>query len=332
VAAISSEPGAAPIRQGRGRRSSLRSWRWSDRLILLAAWAAGLGLCVAAGAIVIYMGVRGVQYLRPQLLVQRPNVSLSQAGTGGFLDPLIGTALLTAIGMAVATPIAVCSAFWIVEYGRPAKLARLVEASVEIVAGMPDIVIAIFGLAVFELGFLAPLSSTSEQGIVYGRSFIAAGVTMSLIALPPLFVATRDGLQGLPNHLREASFALGKTRIATIRRVLLPSVRSNIGTGATLGISRIIGDTAIVVLLLGNTLRIETQGSVPGLNVLRGLGSSLTSYVYDNSPAGEGEAPQKAYAAAFVLLLFVLALNGLIDYITRKQARRSGVELLSGVP
>ena len=99
---------------------------------------------------------------------------------------------------------------------------------------------------------------------MYGRSFIAAGAMMSLIALPPLFAATRDGLQAVPAHMREAAFALGKTRIATIRRVLLPSVRSNIATGVTLGVSRIIGDTAIVLLLLGETLRIETQGSVPG--------------------------------------------------------------------
>ena len=111
---------------------------------------------------------------------------------------------------------------------------------------------------------------------------------MSLIALPPLFTATRDGLQAVPAHMREAAFALGKTRIATIRRVLLPSVRSNIATGVTLGVSRIIGDTAIVVLLLGETLRIEPEGSAPGLGVLRGTGSTLTSYVYDNSPAGEG--------------------------------------------
>ena len=113
-------------------------------------------------------------------------------------------------------------------------------------------------------------------------------------------------------HMREAAFALGKTRIATIRRVLLPSVRSNIATGVTLGVRRLIGDTAIVVLLLGKTLHIETQGSTPVLGLLRGTGSSLTSYVYDNSPAGEGAAPQKAYAAAFVLLLFVLGLNLLV--------------------
>ena len=326
MAAIASDPGAPPIRRGRGRRSSLRSWRWSDRLLLLTAWGAGLTLCLIAAGIVIYLGVCGIQYLNPELLFSRPQLSLSQSGSGGFLDPLIGTALLTAIGMAIATPLAVCTALWIVEYGRPAKLARLVEASVEIVAGTPDIVIAIFGLAVFQLSILAPFSSSSEQGVVTGRSFIAAGATMSLIALPPLFVATRDGLQALPNHLREASFALGKTRIATIRRVLLPAVRSNIGTGATLGISRIIGDTAIVVLLLGVTLRLEPQGSVPGFGVLRGVGSSLTSYVLDNSPAGEGEAPQKAYAAAFVLLMFVLALNGLVDLISRRHARRSGLE------
>ena len=106
--------------------------------------------------------------------------------------------------------------------------------------------------------------------------------------------------------MREAAFALGKTRAATIRRVLLPSVRSNVATGVTLGLSRIIGDTAIIVLLLGATLRNEPQGSVPVIGLLRGTGATLTSYIYDNSPAGEGAAPQKAYAAAFVLLVFVL--------------------------
>ncbi len=132
---------------------------------------------------------------------------------------------------------------------------------------------------------------------------------MSLIALPPLYAATRDGLQAVPAHMREAAFALGKTRIATIRRVLIPSVRSNIATGTTLGISRIVGDTAIVVIVLGETLRNEPLNSTPIVGFLRGTGSTLTSYVFDNSPAGEGKAADKAYAAAFVLLLFVLLLN-----------------------
>jgi phosphate transport system permease protein len=304
----------------------MREWRVRDQIVLVAAWAAGLGLCVVAGAIVIYMGVRGFQYLRPDLLVTRPRVSSTQAGSGGFLDPLVGTAALTVVGLLIALPLGVCSATWVVEYGRPRWLARLVESSIEIVAGTPDVVIAIFGLTVFELGVLGPLSSSSESGVVTGHSFIAAGATMSLIALPPLYAATRDGLQAVPAHMREAAFALGKTRIATIRRVLLPAVRSNIATGATLGISRIVGDTAIVIVVLGESQRNEPASSIPLLGFLRGTGSSLTSYVYDNSPAGEGNAASKAYAAAFVLLLFILALNATVGMISRAHARASGFD------
>jgi phosphate transport system permease protein len=300
-------------------------------VVLACAWTAGLGLCAIAAAIVLYMGYRGIQYLRPGLLFTRPAIGQSQTQTGGILDPLIGTALLTLIGIALAFPLAVACAVWIAEYGRPSWLARMVESSIEIVAGTPDIVLALFGLSIFQLGLLAPLSFRAEGGGVYGRSFIAAGAMMSLIALPPLFAATRDGLQAVPEHMREAAFALGKTRIATIRRVLLPSVRSNIATGVTLGVSRIIGDTAIVLLLLGETLHIETQGPVPVANLLRGTGSTLTSYVYDNSPAGEGAAPQKAYAAAFVLLVFVLGLNLLVDRIGRSRERDTGLSGVGGV-
>jgi phosphate transport system permease protein len=319
---------APPASSGRGRRSSPMSWRWGDRLVLVAAWGAGIFLCVIAAAIVLYMGYRGVQDLRPDLLVTRPRVGSDGSEAGGFLDPLLGTMILTVVGIVLALPLALSSAVWIAEYGRGGRanqtLARVVESSIEIVAGTPDIVIAIFGLAVFQISLLGPLSFTSEGGGVYGRSFIAAGAMMSLLALPPIYAATRDGLQAVPGHQREAAFALGKTRITTIRRVLLPSVRSNIATGVTLGVSRIIGSTAIVLILLGG-LRTETQGGVPVLNVLRGTGSSLTSYVYENSPAGEGGAPQKAYAAAFLLLIFVLGLNLIVDRIGRSQERTTGM-------
>jgi phosphate transport system permease protein len=320
---------------GRGRRSSPMSWRWGDRLALAAAWAAGLTLCAIAGAIVIYMGYRGIQYLRPGLIFSRPQTSSSQAGSGGFLDPLLGTMLLTLIGTVLALPFALASAVWIAEYGQGGRvrqtLARVIESSIEIIAGTPDVVIAIFGLALFQVPLLAPFSFTAEGGGVYGRSFIAAGSVLSLLALPSIYTATRDGMQGLPGHLREAAFALGKTRITTIRRVLLPNVRSNIATGVTLGMSRIIGSTVIVLLLAGATMQIETQGSFPGLNVLRGTGPSLTYYIYENSPAGEGGAPQKAYAAAFLLLLVVLVLNAIVDRIGRSQERATGLAAVGAV-
>ena len=318
------------MQTGHGRRSSPLSWRWRDRVALVLAWVAGIGLCLIAAAIVGYFAFRGVQYLRPGLVFSRPQISASQAGSGGFLDPLLGTLILTLVGIMLALPLAVTSAVWMSEYARPRWLARTIESCIEIVAGTPDIVIALFGLAVFQLSFMGPFSFKASGGGVYGRSFLAAGAMMSLIALPPIFAATRDGLQAVPAHMREAAFALGKTRITTIRRVLLPSVRSNMATGVTLGVSRIIGDTAIVVLLLASSLRLEPQGSVPGVGLLRGTGATLTTYVFDNSPAGEGAAPQKAYAAAFLLLLFVLALNLTVERIGRHQERATGLSVATG--
>jgi phosphate transport system permease protein len=309
-------PQRAPAR-GRGRRSSVRSWRRSDQLIWLLAWLAGSFLCLVVGAIIVFMAVKGLPYLRPSLLVTSPSASVDQSHSGGFLDPMIGTLTMAVMGTLIATPIAVATAFWAVEYGRPRWLATIVETSIEMVAATPDIVIAIFGLALFQFSIFAPLSFRGSGGGVYGRSFFAAGIMMSLIALPLTYTATRNGLRSTPRQLREASYALGKTRIATIRRVLLPSVRSDVATGATLGMGRIIGSTAIVVLLLGDTLQNSPQGSVPLLSFLRGTGSTLTSYIFENSPAGEGNAPQKAYAAAFVLLVIVLVLNAAVARISR---------------
>jgi len=304
-------------RRRRGRRSSVRSWRRTDQLIWALAWLAGIGVCVVVGAIVAFLTAKGLGALSPKLLVTRPSPSVDQSGSGGFLDPIIGTLTLAAIGTLIATPLALMTAVWVVEYGRPRWLAATVETSIEMVAATPDIVLAIFGLALFQFGILAPLSFRGSGGGVYGRSFFAAGITMSLIALPLTYTATRNGLRSTPRQLREASYALGKTRAATIRRVLVPRVRSDVATGATLGMGRIIGSTAIVVLLLGATLQNSSQGSVPLLGFLRGTGSTLTSYVLENSPAGEGNAPQKAYAAAFVLLLIVLVLNAIVARISR---------------
>jgi phosphate transport system permease protein len=292
-------------------------WRRVDRVGYYLCWAAGITLCAIAASLVGYMMFRGLQYLRPELLVHSPVADSNQSKSGGFLDPLLGTLILTTIGVVLATPLGVVTAVWLVEYGRPRWLARVVESSVEVVAGTPSIVLAIFGLLVFQQSIFSFLSFTAQGGSVFARSFLTAGAMMSLIALPLVFASTREALQAIPAHVREASYALGKTKIATIRRVLLPSVRPSIGTGAVLGMGRIAGDTAIVVVLLGATLEFQSEGGIPLIGALRGTGSTLTSYVYNNSPSGEGNAPEKAYAAAFVLLLIVIGLNFAVDLVAR---------------
>jgi phosphate transport system permease protein len=298
-------------------------WSIWDKLGVGAAWFCGLLLCAIAGSIVIYMLVRGLQYVSISALFEHPVILSTTESTGtagGYLDPIEGTLILTALGTLIALPIGVGIAVWLSEYGRPSWLARAVESGVEIVAGTPTIVLAIFGLLVFTQGAFSFLSFKAEGGAVFGRSFFIAGIMMSLIAIPLIVGATREALQSIPAHVREASYSLGKDKISTIRRVLLPASRKGIATGTTLGMGRIAGDTAIVILLLGGTGTLESQGSTPILSTLQGTGSTLTSYVYNNSPAGEGNAPEKAYAAAFILLMIVIGMNFVVDLFSRKRS------------
>jgi phosphate transport system permease protein len=326
MASESVAAGTVPPTKPRSRpRDSIGSWPLTDRIAYGLCWAAGIALCAIAAWIVLFLAIKGVSYLKPSLLLQSPVGSKDQSGSGGFLDPIEGTFLVTAIGIVVAAPLGVALAVWLSEFGRPAGLARAVESGVETIAGTPSVVLAIFGLLIFSKSFLAFLSQTSAGGSVFGRSFLTAGLIMALLAIPLIVGATREALAQVPAHVREASYALGKTKATTIRRVLLPSVRPSIASGITLGMGRIIGDTAIVVILLGASLRLEGAGGTPILSVLRGTGSTLTSYVKENSPAGEGNAPQKAYAAAFVLLLIVIALNAIVVRLSAgRQARLDG--------
>jgi phosphate transport system permease protein len=305
----------------RPKRHGTGSWPLIDRLGYWLSWFMGIALCLIVAAIVLFMFVKGISYLKPALFVQSPAASLQQSQSGGFLDPLVGTLIITVIGIAIAAPIGVALAAWMSEYARPAPLARAVESGIDVIAGVPSIVLAIFGLLVFTQGFLGFLSQNAANGAVYGRSFFAAGIVMSLLALPLIVGSTREALGQVPDRMREASYALGKTRASTIRYVLLPAIRTDIASGVVLGMGRIIGDTAIITILLGATLTTQGVGGAPVISTLRGTGSTLTSYVYNNSPAGEGNAPQKAYAAAFVLLMIVLLLNAFVTRLTAGRDR-----------
>jgi phosphate transport system permease protein len=298
------------------------AWRLSDRIGLAICWALGLLFCAIAATIAVYLMIQGLKYLKPSMLVTPATAGFSQSQSGGFSDALFGTLIVAVMGISIALPGGVGIAVWLVEYGRPAALARITESTIEAIAGIPSIVLALFGTVIFSSTALGFLSRTSE-GVVFGRSFFAAGAMLSLVALPLIVASTREGLSAIPQHVREASYAVGKTKIATTRRILLPAARPQVATGAVLGIGRIIGDTAIIVVLLGATQNFAPVGSAFPINYLRGAGTTLTNFVYEASPTGNLNQPQKAYAAAFVLLLMVLALNAAADVIHRR-ARKAG--------
>ena len=312
----------APAAAVRAPTREVSAYRLSDRLGLGLAWFLGLLFCAIAAGIVIYFLVEGIRYLSPSLLVTNPVAASSQNQTGGFLDPLLGTVIIGFMSMAIALPVGVAIAVWLSEFGRPIALARVTESVVEMLAGEPSVVLALFGLVLFGLPFLGFLSQ-STHGVVLGQSFFAAAAMLSVVGLPMVVANTREGLQAIPAHVREASYALGKTKIATTRRVLLPAARPSIATGTMLGLGRVISDTAIVLLLLGGTLNFQTASSTPVLGLLRGTGDTLTGYIYYNAPTGDGNQPNKAYAAAFVLMLLILSLNLGVDLVVSR-SRKAG--------
>jgi phosphate transport system permease protein len=316
-------PAPAPQRPAKDAVEGSATWRLSDRIGLAICWALGLLFCAVAVAITVYLFIQGIKFLKPSMLVTPAAAGFSQTETGGFSDALVGTLILAVMGISLALPTGVAIAVWLVEYGRPTALARITESTIEAIAGIPSIVLALFGTVIFSstaLGFL----SRSNEGVVFGRSFFAAAAMLSLVALPLIVASTREGLNSIPRHVREASYAVGKTKAATTRRILLPASRPQVATGAMLGLGRIIGDTAIIVVLLGATQNFAPVEDVPfPLNFLRGAGTTLTNFVYEASPTGNLNQPQKAYAAAFVLLLMVLVLNGAVDVVHRR-ARKVG--------
>jgi len=207
----------------------------------------------------------------------------------------------------------------------------MIETAVDILAGVPTIVIALFALSIFVLPQFAFLSARVElsegvYGMAFGRSFLVAAITMSIMILPFVIKAMTESIKAVPQEYVSGSYALGAGKWRTILRIVLPVARPGLITGTVLGMGRIVGDTAIVWLTLGGTLRMT--GLQPWyapenwLSTLRNTGSTLTSYIYYTSPAGEGNNYETAFAASLVLILIILILN----IITALLGRIGGVQ------
>src|SRR5262245_40573835 len=114
---------ALPAAYAPPHRSAEEAWSTVDRLLVIGAWVAGIGVCVITLSIVIFMAIKGLQFLDLSLLTSHPETSLDQAKSGGFLDPILGTFVLAFVGIAIALPLGVSIATWLTEFGRPAPLA-----------------------------------------------------------------------------------------------------------------------------------------------------------------------------------------------------------------
>lgn len=220
---------------------------------------------------------------------------------GGALHAIIGTLLVTGAAAAVSIPLGIMTAVYLVEYGQN-RLASFITLLVDVMTGIPSIVAGLFAYALFTLIF--------GPGIRLG---IGGAVALSLLMVPIVVRSTEEMLKLVPNDLREAAYALGVPKWRTITRVVLPTAAAGIGSGVTLAVARVIGETAPLLVIAGST-------AATNLDLFAGRMQTLpifTYYSYTQPGIPPEAAIDRAWAAALTLMVIVMILNVLARFIAR---------------
>ncbi|PRY11140.1 phosphate ABC transporter permease PstA [Kineococcus rhizosphaerae] len=208
---------------------------------------------------------------------------------GGAYHAIVGTLLQALATAVIAVPLGIMSAILLVEYGA-SRIARVVSFTVDILSGLPSIVAALFvyALWVTTLGF--------------DRSGFAVSLSLVLLMVPVVVRSTEEMLKLVPNELREASYALGVPKWKTIVRIVLPTAFSGILTGVLLGLARIMGETAPLLILVGYSQSINTD-------LFGGNMAALPLMINNDRQQALEPAVERVWAAALTLVLIVLVLN-----------------------
>jgi phosphate transport system permease protein len=249
---------------------------------------------------------------------------------GGIFPALFGTVLLVLLMSVAVVPLGVVTAVYMTEYARPGILLRLANQAVNNLAAVPSIVFGMFGLAffIYEVGgtidtaFFADRLPTPTFGT---GGMLWASLTLALLTVPVVVVATREGLMAVPQSWRDGSLALGATRWQTLKRIILPAAMPGVLTGLILAVSRAAGEVAPLMLTGAVKLApsLPVDGIPPFLHLQRKF-MHLGFHIYDvsmQSPNVEAAKPM-AFATTLVLLGLVLLLN-LTAIIVRRRLRRA---------
>jgi phosphate transport system permease protein len=232
----------------------------------------------------------------------KPQALFGQPG-GGIANALVGTALLVLLATAMALPVGVLTAIYLTEFA-PRRLAVPIQVVIDVLAGLPTIVIGIFVYALLVIG--------------HTQSGYAGAFALAVIMLPLIARATQEVLLLVPSTLREASLALGVRRWRTVLGVILPSSVGGILTGTTLAVARAAGETA--PLLFTCAIASQTVSFSPGQAVM-----SIPVFIFEASESPDPAQHAQAWAAAFVLIAFVLLSSISARALLARQRRKLGV-------
>ncbi|NEP02347.1 MAG: phosphate ABC transporter permease PstA [Symploca sp. SIO2E9] len=258
-------------------------------------------------ALTLQMVIEGAPRLTGQFFLNFPSRKPEQAG---ILSAWVGSALVMLVTAFAAVPLGVASGIYLEEYARKNWLSALIEINVTNLAGVPSIVYGLLALGLFVYQFNL------------GQSIISAGLTLALLILPVVIVTTREALRAIPNHLREAAYALGASKWQMIWDHILPYSFGSILTGVIIGLSRAIGETAPVITIgalafIAFLPESPFKAEFPYISFtwLQSPFTVMPIQMFNWVSRPQAEFQLNAAATGTVLIAMTLAMNGIAIYL-----------------
>jgi len=264
-----------------------------------------LGATLLALLVLVILGYRmvtqGVGYLNFDFLT---NFSSRFPANAGIKAALVGSLWLLAVVAPVSLLLGVGAAVYLEEYAKKSKITTFIQMNISNLAGVPSIVFGLLGLTIF------------VRMLGMGKSVLAAGLTMSLLILPVIIVASQEAIRAVPNDLREASYGIGATKWQTIVKVVIPSAIPGILTGGILALSRAIGETApLVVIGIPVIIHFLPEGLLSEF-------TALPMQIFDWAKRPQEEFQYVAAAGILVLMLVLVFMNSIAVFIRNKFSKR----------
>lgn len=216
--------------RGSARVQQARATELVMKTITGACLAATIGITFAILGAIVW---RGIGSMSLEFIFGSPKLQMT---AGGIWPAIVGTVWLTSGTALFAVPVGVAAGIYLAEYARRGAATRLVRLSIANMAGVPSIVYGLFGLSLFVIAMR------------FNQSVLAGSLTLACLTLPVIITATEEALRQVPTDIRQASLALGATKLRTIARVVLPAAAPGIVTGTILGLSRAAGETAPILV------------------------------------------------------------------------------------
>lgn len=242
--------------------------------------------------------IRGAGVISWDFITKMPDNGMTE---GGILPAIVGTMILVIGSMMFAFPIGVLSGIYLNEYLKESWFKKVLRSMTNNLAGVPSIVFGLFGMAFF------------VHGLDFGDSIIAGSLTLGLMVLPIIIRTTEEALKSVDDSMRIGSYALGATKLQTIRKVVLPICYPNIVTGLILSVSRVSGETAPILFTVATYFVDRMPNSI--FDQVMALPYHL--YVLTTSGTNMEKSRAMAYGTAFVLVMLVLIVNLLANAARR---------------